>query len=100
MLANWPSDAVLQVRYELAGRRLTMSITVSNPTASNLPYGFGIHPYFRLPFSSEGHVDRTSVIVPASQFWVLQDFLPTGEVLPVDSRLDFRNGTVPKWAQA
>ncbi|MGC8643403.1 MAG: aldose 1-epimerase, partial [Isosphaeraceae bacterium] len=74
-LPNWPTDAVLQVRYELGGRRLTMTITVSNPTASNLPYGFGIHPYFRLPFSKSGHAVQTRVIVPASRFWVLQDFL-------------------------
>jgi aldose 1-epimerase len=92
MLPNWPTDAVLQVRYELSGRRLTMTVTVSNPTASNLPFGFGIHPYFRLPFAASGHADRTRVIVPASRFWVLQDFLPTGELRPVDARLDFRKG--------
>lgn len=92
MLPNWPSDAVLQVRYELGGRRLTMTVTVSNPTASHLPYGFGIHPYFRLPFAASGRADRTRVVVPANRFWVLQDFLPTGEARPVDPRLDFRNG--------
>lgn len=92
LLSNWPTDAVLQVRYELAGRRLTMTVTVSNPTAANLPYGFGIHPYFRLPFSANGQPDRTRVVVPASRSWVLQDFLPTGELRPVDARLDFRAG--------
>ncbi len=49
MLPNWPADAVLQVRYSLADRRLTMTVNVTNPTAEDLPYGFGIHPYFRLP---------------------------------------------------
>jgi aldose 1-epimerase len=92
MLANWPTDAVLQVRYELSGRRLTMTITVSNPTGRDLPYGFGIHPYFRLPFSPEGDPARTQVVVPASRLWVLKDFLPTGEQRPVDERLDFRKG--------
>ena len=92
MLPNWPTDAVLQVRYDLAGRRLTMTITVSNPTAVDLPYGFGIHPYFRLPFAPAGRLDHTRVIVPATRFWVLKDFLPTGEVRPVDARLDFRAG--------
>jgi aldose 1-epimerase len=92
MLANWPADAALQVRYALAGRRLTMSITVSNPTATDLPYGFGIHPYFRLPFSAGGDLTRTRVILPASKFWVLKEFLPTGEIRPVNARLDFRAG--------
>ena len=36
--------------------------------------------------------DRTRVIVPAGRFWVLEDFLPTGETRPVDTRLDFRAG--------
>ena len=88
----WPTDAVLQVAYSLSGRRLSMTVTVSNPTAANLPYGFGIHPYFRLPFSPAGDPARTKVILPASQYWVLKDFLPTGEIRPVDARLDFREG--------
>ena len=90
--ALWPADAVLQVRYGLAGRRLSMTVTVSNPTASDFPYGFGIHPYFRLPFAPGGDLGQTSVILPASKYWVLKDFLPTGEVRPVDARLDFRAG--------
>jgi aldose 1-epimerase len=88
----WPADAVLQVRYSLAGRRLSMTVTVSNPTADDLPYGFGIHPYFRLPFPPGGDLARTRVILAASKYWVLKDFLPTGEIKPVDARLDFRNG--------
>ena len=75
-----------------AGRQLSMTVTVSNPTAANLPYGFGIHPYFRLPFSPGGDPAQTQVILPASKYWVLKDFLPTGEIRPVDSRLDFRTG--------
>jgi aldose 1-epimerase len=88
----WPADAVLQVRYSLAGHRLAMTVTISNPTADDLPYGFGIHPYFRLPFTPGGDPEKTRVILPASKYWLLKDFLPTGEVLPVDPRLDFRAG--------
>ena len=35
---------------------------------------------------------RTRVIPPAAKFWVLEDFLPTVEIRPVDDRLDFRKG--------
>jgi aldose 1-epimerase len=94
--ALWPGDAVLQVRYSLSGARLSMAVTVSNPTANDLPYGFGIHPYFRLPFPPGGDLARTQVIIPASKYWVLKDFLPTGEIRPVDSRLDFRRGQAIK----
>ena len=32
------------------------------------------------------------MILPAAKFWVLEDFLPTGEIRLVDDRLDFRKG--------
>jgi aldose 1-epimerase len=91
-LENWPADAVLQVRYTLAGRTLTMTVTVNNPTAHDLPYGFGIHPYFRLPLGPEGNPDQTQVILPASKEWILDQFLPTGEQREVEPRVDFRKG--------
>jgi len=89
---HWPTDAVLYVRYTLADRTLKMTTTVSNPTAVDLPYGFGIHPYFRLPFPPGGDLARTKIILPASKSWTLRDFLPTGEVVEISDRLDFRNG--------
>jgi len=89
---HWPTDAVLYVRYTLADRGLTMAVTVSNPTAVDLPYGFGIHPYFRLPFAPDGDLARTRIILPASRSWELRDFLPTGTVSDVPDRLDFRKG--------
>lgn len=91
-LENWPADAVLQVRYTLAGRTLTMTVTVNNPTAHELPYGFGIHPYFRLPLGPGGDPERTKVVLPASKEWVLDQFLPTGERREVEPRVDFRKG--------
>ena len=91
-LDSWPSDAVLTVRYDLLGRRLTMTTTVENPTCDrNLPFGFGIHPYFRLPFVA-GTPEAGSLHLPASMMWILDGSLPTGERVPVDPRVDFRHG--------
>ena len=92
MRGLWPTDATLHVRYALAGRKLSMTVTVSNPTDQPLPYGFGIHPYFRLPFEKGSDQTKTSVSLPCSKYWELQEFLPTGEKKPVDARLDFRKG--------
>jgi aldose 1-epimerase len=89
---RWPTDAIVQVRYSLAGRKLTMTTTVSNPSDKDLPYGFGIHPYFHLPFPPGGDPTRTRVVVPASRYWVLDHFLPTGATRVVEARLDFRDG--------
>jgi aldose 1-epimerase len=91
MLPFWPTDAILTIRYGLAGSKLTMAIGVENPTEGNLPYGFGIHPYFRIPFTSTDPADGT-VILPASSSWVQEGNLPTGEVRPVEPRVDFREG--------
>jgi aldose 1-epimerase len=88
----WPADAVLQVAYSLAGCRLSMRVMISNPSADDLPYGFGIHPYFHLPFAPGGDPEKTRLILPASKYWPLKDFLPTGEIEPVNRRLDFRAG--------
>lgn len=90
--AFWPTDGVLEIRYALSGKALTMTVTVSNPTAESLPYGFGIHPYFRCPFTEGGDPQKTSVVIPASKFWPLEGFIPTGATTPVDARLDFRKG--------
>ena len=90
-LDSWPTDAVLTVRYALAGRRLDMTVTVNNPTERDLPFGFGIHPYFRLPFEAKNPA-RGRLVLPASEMWTLDASLPTGERVPVDPRVDFRGG--------
>ena len=90
--ANWPADAILEMRYLLAGRRLDLQITVTNPSAEVLPFGLGFHPYFRLPLEPGGDQAQTRLVLPASKSWVQQDALPTGERREVDARLDFRRG--------
>lgn len=90
--AHWPTDAVLEVRYTLTGRRLAMDIHVTNPTADPLPYGFGIHPYFQVPLEPGGDLEKTRITLPASETWALEDYVPTGERKPVGARLDFREG--------
>ncbi|WP_435017159.1 aldose 1-epimerase [Tundrisphaera sp. TA3] len=91
MRPHWPTDAILEIRYSLAGRKLDMTVTVTNPTDAELPYGFGIHPYFRCPFAG-APLSEARVILPASRHWILEKNLPTGEIEPVSSRLDFRRG--------
>jgi aldose 1-epimerase len=89
---QWPADGVLEIRYALSGKTLTMSVTVTNPTANDLPFGFGIHPYFHCPFSPDGDPEQTRVVLPSSEYWELAGYIPTGQRKPVDSRLDFRKG--------
>ena len=92
-IGRWPSDAILEVTYSLAGRMLLVEARVENVGNARLPWGLGIHSYFRLPFDRRSDFDRTRVEIPASRYWVLENGLPTGETRSVaDSSIDYRQG--------
>jgi aldose 1-epimerase len=92
LLRLWPADFRISLRYTLRGNELACRIRIDNPDDKPLPFGFGTHPYFRLPLSEAGDEGRCRVYAPASAQWVLEDFLPTGEVRPVPDAKDLRDG--------
>lgn len=91
-LPHWPTDAALEVTYTLKTDRLVVSARVSNPGTEPLPWGLGYHTYFNLPLTSQGSLEKTSVVVPASRRWQLTNFIPTGEKTALPPELDLRNG--------
>lgn len=74
----WPADAVISVRYSLRGACLRADIAVTNPSSQPLPWGFGTHPYFRIPLSASSQPGHCTIYVPAAEEWQLQALLPTG----------------------
>jgi len=88
----WPSDARIRVAYRLEDNRLLADVTIDNPDGEDLPFGFGTHPYFRLPLGSGGTAVDCRVHVPAHQQWELDACLPTGRLLRVDASCDLRHG--------
>jgi aldose 1-epimerase len=89
-LAKWPADAILELKYTLAGRGLSLDATIINPGDSDLPYGLGFHPYFHLPLTPGGDLSKTRVILPVSQTWTLrEDLIPTGERADVLTGVDY-----------
>lgn len=92
LASKWPTDAVLELKYTLHGRTLSLDATVTNPTDFELPYGLGYHPYFFLPFGTGKDLKRTKVMLPAAESWVLDEFIPTGERRPVEGKTDYRAG--------
>lgn len=88
----WPADFLIEVRYQLAESVLRCDIRVANPDRVPLPWGFGTHPYFRIPLSSSGQVPECLIQAPASEEWELIDCLPTGRRRPVAGRKDLREG--------
>lgn len=88
----WPADFLIEMTYSLAGNQLTSRVRVTNPDSRPLPWGFGTHPYFRLPLGSGGDEAQCRVQAPAAELWELADFLPTGRKVPVSGVLDLRGG--------
>jgi aldose 1-epimerase len=75
-VALWPADAELTLTWELTAEALTAQVAVTNPGAAPLPFGFGLHPYFRLVGGAN------AIAVPVRSRWVLDAGLPTGAVEP------------------
>jgi len=91
-LKCWPADCLIEIRYELRGPNLRADVRIANPSDVPLPWGFGTHPYFRLPLAAQGDPDRCLVEVPADQRWELIDCLPTGNRSAVTEENDLREG--------
>jgi aldose 1-epimerase len=99
LLEHWPADFRIAAKYELRGNSLSSEFVIENPDDRPLPWGFGTHPYFRLPLSAETdaaerrtQAGRCRVTVPAREHWELVDMLPTGKRRPATGAYDIRGG--------
>lgn len=81
----WPGSGGLRVTYRVESRALIVSSEVF-AGVEDLPFGLGFHPYLRVP----GPFDQWRLQCDAARFWPLSQMIPTGEVAPMDPRLDFR----------
>lgn len=88
----WPADFVLTVKYTLAGANLRADITIQNPDDVPLPWGFGTHPYFKLPFGETSRADQCLLVAPARAQWDLIECLPTGIQNSLPEELELADG--------
>ena len=88
----WPADFILTVRYAIRDATLETRVLIHNPDDKLLPWGFGTHPYFRLPLAADSQSTQCLIEIPASEEWELIDCLPTGVRRPVPEDKDFREG--------
>jgi aldose 1-epimerase len=93
LLDRWPADFAVRVRYQVADSALRCAVEVYNPDDHPLPFGWGTHPYFRLPIGGAGQVDDTVVTVPAERYWELSELRPTGRLRPATGAMNFTSGT-------
>jgi aldose 1-epimerase len=78
---DWPSDYRLRCRYELVRGGLECQFEVHNAGTGMLPWGFGAHPYFRVPVSPNGKADACVVRAPVREIWELKEMLPSGKCI-------------------
>lgn len=88
---QWPADFRITAAYRVFGATLRAAYTVENPDERPLPFGFGIHPYFRVPLGGTSTADCI-VRVPAAAMAPTDDALPTGETVHIDAARDLRAG--------
>ena len=69
---HWPWPVKFEQRYELDGRRLRQSISLTNLGAFSMPGGLGLHPYFQ---RHEGMKARFFV---AKKWDIDDEYLPVG----------------------
>jgi aldose 1-epimerase len=67
-------------------------VRIANPDLAPLPFGFGVHPYLRLPLAAGCRCEDCLVQAPAARRYELVDYLPTGRTAPVDESADLRDG--------
>ncbi|MCA9041886.1 MAG: aldose 1-epimerase [Planctomycetaceae bacterium] len=88
----WPADFIIEVRYSVGEAVLLMETTIYNCDDKPLPWGFGTHPYFKLPLGSDSTVEDCLVILDAERQWELVDCLPTSQQIDVPPEKDLRDG--------
>jgi len=87
-LNYWPADYRLSLVYRLTEHALRLDATVRNLGTVPLPFGLGLHPYFRFP-SAEKSIDRCQLRAPARSTWECIDNLPTGARQPVADEINW-----------
>jgi aldose 1-epimerase len=81
VLPRWPTDFEISATYVVGDRRLALSVDVLNVGDGPLPFGLGMHPYFRVPVGGND-AGACRVNVPVRECWELRDSLPTGQRIP------------------
>lgn len=97
MREGYPFAFAATMRFSLSGRALTIRFALENWGDGPLPFGYGLHPYFRAPLAVVGAPPpdaalryEAPVLVPAATRWPQADGMPTGPARPLAPDDDFR----------
>lgn len=74
----------LVLDFYLQETTLTLAVSAVNEGERDMPFGFGIHPYFNMPLAAASRRDDCRIAVPVGERWELDETLvPTGRRLPL-----------------
>ena len=68
-LDGYPFPYRVAAKYTLNGDGLRLDVRVTNAGVGNMPFGYGAHPYFRIPFGEKGSFGECTIRVPANRKW-------------------------------
>jgi aldose 1-epimerase len=89
---QWPWPFVLELDYEV-GNGFRIRATVRNAGAEPMPFGFGVHPYFHLPFASGGTRAAMRLALAAESRWPLDPrLIPSALPEALAGKSDLRAG--------
>lgn len=90
----FPGDYVLELTHRLGPAGYAQEVCVRNVGDRPFPFGYGWHPYFRVPMGPAGRRADCVVRLPASARWELTaELVPTGRRLEVAGPYDLRPGS-------
>lgn len=90
----FPGGYRLEVTHRLGPEGYSHEILVSNTGDQPFPFGYGWHPYFRVPLVPGGQRGDCVLRLPAEARWELAaDLIPTGRRLQVGGPYDLRTGS-------
>lgn len=88
----WPTDAVIRLRYTVSGAKLRAEVEIENPDSQPMPWGFGTHPYFKVPLGADSKATECQVFAPVFDLWHLTECLPNGVRSQLSPDLELSEG--------
>jgi aldose 1-epimerase len=89
---GWPGTLEVQITHQVEEDGLTVTVEATNVSATELPFGYGAHPYVTV---GEATVDEVALTVPAASYLEVDDRLLPTKISPVDGTpYDLRQGAV------
>ena len=89
---GWPGTLEALITHQVSEDGLTVTVEASNVGTTDLPFGYGAHPYLTV---GETRVDEVRLTAPAASYLEVDDRLLPVAVSPVDDTIyDLRRGTV------